>query len=248
MENLVTYPPKKEDYNLIISRFQELKKENPLIAALKKMRDESYIAEKHFFEQKLNKEEFKDFFSAMGSIESYLNFLQKQSISGGFYTRILLGRDFKDGEEEFIKFLYSKDLIFGLSTDNQLRFSMADLPDKKTIGSGKSITIKDLLEYTWTQLKDELLKALEVIETEKATIIIENHATDLIEAMLDDLEEIVQSLEKDDLKLDESIAKFEEGMKIAKECNKEIEEAEKKITILINENGEIKEEDFKTED
>ena len=66
--------------------------------------------------------------------------------------------------------------------------------------------------------------------------------------MLDDLEEIVQSLEKDDLKLDESIAKFEEGMKIAKECNKEIEEAEKKITILINENGEIKEEDFKTED
>ena len=37
-------------------------------------------------------------------------------------------------------------------------------------------------------------------------------------------------------------------MKIAKECNKEIEEAEKKITILINENGEIKEEDFKRED
>lgn len=68
------------------------------------------------------------------------------------------------------------------------------------------------------------------------------------EQMLDDLEEIVQSLEKDDLKLDESIAKFEKGMKIAKECNKEIEEAEKKITILINENGEIKEEDFKTED
>ena len=68
------------------------------------------------------------------------------------------------------------------------------------------------------------------------------------EQMLDDLEEIVQSLEKDDLKLDESIAKFEEGMKIAKECNNEIEEAEKKITILINENGEIKEEDFKTED
>ena len=66
--------------------------------------------------------------------------------------------------------------------------------------------------------------------------------------MLDDLEEIVQSLEKDDLKLDESIAKFEEGMKIAKECNKEIEEAEKKITILINENGEIKEEDFKRAD
>ena len=42
------------------------------------------------------------------------------------------------------------------------------------------------------------------------------------EQMLDELEEIVQSLEKDDLKLDESISKFEKGMKIAKECNKEI--------------------------
>lgn len=64
------------------------------------------------------------------------------------------------------------------------------------------------------------------------------------EEMLDSLEEIVQSLEKDDLKLDESIKKFEDGMKIAKACNKEIEEAEKKITILIKENGEVKEEDF----
>ena len=67
------------------------------------------------------------------------------------------------------------------------------------------------------------------------------------EQMLDELEEIVQSLEKDDLKLDESISKFEKGMKIAKECNKEIEEAEKKITMLINENGEVKEENFQTE-
>ncbi len=64
------------------------------------------------------------------------------------------------------------------------------------------------------------------------------------EEMLDSLEEIVQSLEKDNLKLDESIKKFEDGMKIAKACNKEIEEAEKKIAILINENGEVKEEDF----
>lgn len=190
INNLVAYPPKKEDYNCIIESFQNLKEENPLIVALTKMRDESYIAEKNFFEQRLDKENFKDFFNAMGSIESYLNFLQEQSVSSGFYTRILLNRDFKTGEEEFIKFLYSKDLIFGLSSDNQLRFSMTDLPDKKTIGSGKPITIKDLLEYTWTQLKDELLRALEVNEAEKASIIIENHATNLIETMLEDLEEI----------------------------------------------------------
>lgn len=190
INNLVTYPPKREDYDNIISNFQNLKKENPLIVALEEMRDKSYIAEKIFFEQTLDKEKFKDFFSAMGNIESYLNFLQKQTVSNGFYTRILLGRDFENGEEEFIKFLYSKDLIFGLSSDSQLRFSMSELPDKKTIGSGKAITIKDLLEYTWTQLKDELLRTLEVTETEKATVVIESHAMGLVEAMLTDLEEI----------------------------------------------------------
>lgn len=67
------------------------------------------------------------------------------------------------------------------------------------------------------------------------------------EEMLEDLENIVNSLEKDNLKLDESISKFEEGMKLTKLCNTKLEEAEKKITILLNENGEIKEENFVAE-
>ena len=37
---------------------------------------------------------------------------------------------------------------------------------------------------------------------------------------------------------------FEEGIEISKKCNKQIEEAEKKINILIKENDEIKEESF----
>lgn len=67
------------------------------------------------------------------------------------------------------------------------------------------------------------------------------------EEMLEDLENIVSSLEKDNLKLDESISKFEEGMKLTKLCNTKLEESEKKITILLNENGEIKEENFVAE-
>ena len=63
-----------------------------------------------------------------------------------------------------------------------------------------------------------------------------------------ELEQIVESLEKDDLNLDDYIAKFEQGMKIAKDCNKKLEEAEKKITILLNDNGEIKEESFAQEE
>lgn len=64
------------------------------------------------------------------------------------------------------------------------------------------------------------------------------------EEMIVELEDIVKSLEKDNLNLDESINKFENGMKLAKDCNKKIEEAEKRITILMNENGDLKEENF----
>lgn len=66
------------------------------------------------------------------------------------------------------------------------------------------------------------------------------------EEQIQNLENIVAELEKGDLNLDDSVSKFEEGMKISKECNKILENAEKKISILINQDGEIKEEDFET--
>lgn len=47
------------------------------------------------------------------------------------------------------------------------------------------------------------------------------------------LEEIANELEKDDLTLDDSIAKFEEGMNLSKKCKQMLDSAEKKITILI---------------
>ena len=63
-----------------------------------------------------------------------------------------------------------------------------------------------------------------------------------------DLEKIVTELEKGDLNLDDSVSKFEEGIKISKECNKILEEAEKKITVLLNQDGQVKEEIFEAED
>ncbi len=68
------------------------------------------------------------------------------------------------------------------------------------------------------------------------------------EEQMENLEKIVAELENGNLNLDESVNKFEEGIKISKECNKILEEAEKKITILLNENGEMKEENFETEE
>ena len=47
------------------------------------------------------------------------------------------------------------------------------------------------------------------------------------------LEEIKKDLEKDNLSLDEAVNKFEEGMNISKECREMLDEAEKKITILL---------------
>lgn len=67
------------------------------------------------------------------------------------------------------------------------------------------------------------------------------------EEQIEKLEGIVTELEKGELNLDDSVSKFEEGIKISKECNKILEEAEKKITILVNKDGEIEEEDFETE-
>jgi len=61
---------------------------------------------------------------------------------------------------------------------------------------------------------------------------------------MEELEKIVQELERGNLNLDESIKKFEQGMKISKKCNQFLEEAEKKITILIQDNDKIVEENL----
>lgn len=73
-------------------------------------------------------------------------------------------------------------------------------------------------------------------------------ATSNFEKNISDLENIVTELEKGDLNLDESISKFEEGIKISKQCNKILEDAEKKITILLEKDGEVKEENFMSEE
>lgn len=73
-------------------------------------------------------------------------------------------------------------------------------------------------------------------------------ATSNFEKNMSDLENIVTKLEKGDLNLDESISKFEEGIKISKQCNKILEDAEKKITILLEKDGEVKEENFVSEE
>jgi exodeoxyribonuclease VII small subunit len=52
------------------------------------------------------------------------------------------------------------------------------------------------------------------------------------------LEEIVENLEKGELSLDESLKKFEEGIKFSRFCTAKLDEAQKKVEILLaDENG-----------
>ena len=69
------------------------------------------------------------------------------------------------------------------------------------------------------------------------------------EEAIQNLEKVVNDLETGKLSLDESVKKFEEGMKLSKHCNDILEKAEKQINILVeNESGEMKEAPFEIEE
>lgn len=54
------------------------------------------------------------------------------------------------------------------------------------------------------------------------------------EKKLNRLEEIVQKMERGDLALDESLRLFEEGVKLSRECNLRLSEAETKVKLLMS--------------
>ena len=64
------------------------------------------------------------------------------------------------------------------------------------------------------------------------------------EQAIEELEVIAQALESGKLSLDDSIRKFEDGMKLSKKCTDYLENAEKRINILIENKGEVVEEKF----
>ena len=53
------------------------------------------------------------------------------------------------------------------------------------------------------------------------------------EESLSRLERIVTKLEGDDLPLEESLALFEEGVKLAEACGTRLDAAEKKVALLV---------------
>lgn len=70
-------------------------------------------------------------------------------------------------------------------------------------------------------------------------------AVKTFEDSMTQLETIVTQLEAGDITLDDSLKLFEEGIKLAKTCQKTLDDAEKKVKILTQaENGEMTLTDF----
>ena len=74
-------------------------------------------------------------------------------------------------------------------------------------------------------------------------------AAEKFETSLKRLEEIVKRLEGGDLPLDDAIKAFEEGVRHAAICNRKLNEAEKKVELLLKQkDGSFRTELFKAED
>lgn len=68
------------------------------------------------------------------------------------------------------------------------------------------------------------------------------------ESSLTELEDIVKKLEEGDVSLDESLSLFEQGIKLSKVCQKMLDDAEKKVSVLMsNGDGEMEKKDFDIE-
>ena len=56
------------------------------------------------------------------------------------------------------------------------------------------------------------------------------------EASLEALEQIVQQLESGDLPLEKSLELFEQGIRLSRECQERLSQAERRIEVLLRDN------------
>ncbi len=73
-------------------------------------------------------------------------------------------------------------------------------------------------------------------------------AKDKFEESLGRLEEIVKKMETGDMSLEESLKAFEEGIKLARQCAKKLDEAERRVDILLKQEEELVVKPFHGED
>lgn len=68
------------------------------------------------------------------------------------------------------------------------------------------------------------------------------------EDALAELEDVVRTLEGGELPLDKSLEDFERGIALARFCQQQLSDADRKVQILLEENGDETLTDFETDD
>lgn len=62
---------------------------------------------------------------------------------------------------------------------------------------------------------------------------------DKFEEALEKLEEIVHRMEAGEMTMEESLKAFEEGIKLARFCTKKLDEADRRVDLLLRQEGEL---------
>ncbi|EKF75891.1 exodeoxyribonuclease VII small subunit [Alcanivorax hongdengensis A-11-3] len=63
-------------------------------------------------------------------------------------------------------------------------------------------------------------------------------ATPPLETSLDNLEALVERMESGELTLEESLQAFEQGVRLSRQCQQALQQAEQKVRILLEQNNE----------
>ncbi|MBM4271463.1 MAG: exodeoxyribonuclease VII small subunit [Deltaproteobacteria bacterium] len=73
-------------------------------------------------------------------------------------------------------------------------------------------------------------------------------AKEKFEEALGKLEEIVKRMESGDMSLEESLRAFEEGIKLARLCSRKLDEAERRVEILLKQGEDLIVKPFQVEE
>ncbi|RMQ40644.1 Exodeoxyribonuclease 7 small subunit [Pseudomonas cichorii] len=67
------------------------------------------------------------------------------------------------------------------------------------------------------------------------------------EQSLTDLQTLVERLENGELSLEDSLTAFEQGVRLTRDCQNALAQAEQKVQVLLERDGELAEEHFDAE-
>lgn len=79
---------------------------------------------------------------------------------------------------------------------------------------------------------------------EQANLPVANEQELTFEQAMEQLEAIVSRLEGGDVPLEQAIELFQQGMKLSQLCNAKLDQVERKIEMLVEENGNFEKKPF----